>query len=95
MVRTFVDVPYFLAVIPYAHHITVDILGLSGPICLLITRYKYQKIWSRTQLSANLRDPATSRCFMGELVEFTMKMKCDYSFDVIKHQHQRPSSGAE
>ncbi|KAH7724156.1 hypothetical protein AAVH_08234, partial [Aphelenchoides avenae] len=37
VVRAFTDVSYFLAVVPHVFHITVDILGLSGPICLLLT----------------------------------------------------------
>lgn len=39
VIRTLFGFPYFFAIIPYLFNGTVDILGLSGPVCLLITRY--------------------------------------------------------
>lgn len=38
IIRAFVDVPYFQAVIPYLYIVVVDLLGFSGPMCLLLTR---------------------------------------------------------
>ncbi|KAH7724157.1 hypothetical protein AAVH_08235, partial [Aphelenchoides avenae] len=37
IIRAFVDVPYFQAVIPFVYLFAVDILGFSGPMCLLLT----------------------------------------------------------
>lgn len=39
VIKTIFGYRYLYLVTPTLFHITVDLLGLTGPICLLLTRY--------------------------------------------------------